>query len=52
LQRLALSYRGLEEMDSVRRAKIDHATLQKWLIKFAPLLDKEVRKRNATEPLS
>jgi len=32
-------------MASIRRAKIDHATLQRWLIKFVPLIDREVRKR-------
>ena len=43
--RFTLSYRDLEEMASIRGAVIDHATLQRWLIKFAPLIDKEVRKR-------
>ena len=43
--RFSLSYRELEEMASIRGAKIDHATLQRWLIKFAPLIDREVRKR-------
>lgn len=43
--RFSLSYRELEEMASIRGAKIDHATLQRWLIKFVPLLDKQVRKR-------
>jgi len=43
--RFSLSYRELEEMASIRGARIDHATLQRWLIKFAPLIDREVRKR-------
>lgn len=43
--RFSLSYRELEEMASIRGAKIDHATLQRWLIKFAPLIDQEVKKR-------
>jgi putative transposase len=43
--RFSLSYRDLEEMASIRGAVIDHATLQRWLIRFAPLIDKEVRKR-------
>jgi len=43
--RFSLSYRDLEEMASIRGAKIDHATLQRWLIKFVPLIDREVRKR-------
>ncbi len=32
-------------MAGIRGAIIDHATLQRWLIKFVPLIDKEVRKR-------
>jgi transposase-like protein len=32
-------------MASIRGAVIDHATLQRWLIRFVPLIDKEVRKR-------
>jgi len=32
-------------MASIRGAKIDYTTLQRWLIKFVPLLDKQVRKR-------
>lgn len=43
--RFSLSYRDLEEMSIIRGAKIDHATLQRWVIKFAPLIDIEVRKR-------
>jgi putative transposase len=43
--RFSLSYRDLEEMASIRGAKIDHATLQRWMIKFAPLIDTQVRKR-------
>jgi putative transposase len=43
--RFSLSYRDLEEIASIRGAVIDHATLQRWLIRFAPLIDKEVRKR-------
>jgi putative transposase len=43
--RFSLSYRDVEEMASIRGAVIDHATLQRWLIRFAPLIDKEVRKR-------
>jgi putative transposase len=42
--RFSLSYRDLEEMASIRGAVIDHATLQRWLIRFVPLIDQEVRK--------
>lgn len=43
--RFSLSYRELEEMASIRGAKIDHATLQRWLIKFSPVIDQNVRQR-------
>ncbi|CDG49809.1 IS6-like element ISCca2 family transposase [Cardinium endosymbiont of Bemisia tabaci] len=43
--RFSLSYRDLEEMMHIRGAKIDHSTLQRWVIKFVPLIDQEVRRR-------
>ena len=43
--RFSLSYRDLEEIASIRGVVIDHATLQRWLIRFVPLIDQEVRKR-------
>jgi putative transposase len=42
--RFSLSYRDLEEMAIIRGFKIDHATLQRWVIKFASLIDMQVRK--------
>ena len=38
--RFSLSYRDLEEMASIRGAVIDHATMQRWIIRFIPLIDK------------
>lgn len=43
--RFSLSYRDLEEMMSMRGASIDHSTVQRWILKFAPLIEREVRKR-------
>ncbi len=43
--RFSLSYRELEELSYIRGATIDHSTLQRWIIKFVPLIDKRVRKR-------
>ena len=43
--RFSLSYRDLEELMSIRGAKIDHATLQRWVKRFVPLIDKKVRQR-------
>jgi len=43
--RFSLSYRELEEMMIIRRAEIDHSTLQRWVKRFVPLIDKRVRRR-------
>ena len=43
--RFSLSYRDLEEMACIRGAQIDHSTLQRWMIKFTPLIDMQVKKR-------
>ena len=43
--RFSLSYRDLEEIVSIRGAQVDHATLQRWVIRFVPLIDAAVRKR-------
>lgn len=43
--RFSLSYRDLEEMMMIRGATIDHSTLQRWVRRFASLIDQRVRKR-------
>ncbi len=43
--RFSLSYRDLEEIMSIRGALVDHATLQRWVMRFVPLIDQAVRKR-------
>ena len=35
----------MEEMARIRCAVIDHATLQRWVLRFVTLIDQEVRKR-------
>lgn len=47
--RFSLSYRDLGEMMGIRGAKINHAMLQRWVTRFVPLIDEEVRKRNKFE---
>ncbi len=42
--RFSLSYRELEEMAIIRGVTIDHATLQRWVTKFAKLIDMQIRK--------
>lgn len=41
--RFSLSYRDLEAMDTIRGISIDHATLQRWVIRFTALIDQQVR---------
>jgi len=43
--RFGLSYREIEELMSIRGVKVDHATIQRWVFKFTPLLEREFRKR-------
>ena len=40
-----LSYRDIEEMFSERNIHFDHSTLNRWVIKYAPLLEANFRKR-------
>ena len=43
--RFSLSYRDVEELLSIRGVNVDHATIQRWIFKFSPLIEKEFRKR-------
>ena len=43
--RFGLSYRDIEELLFIRGVKVDHSTLQRWVFKFTPLLEKEFRAR-------
>ncbi len=40
-----LSYRQLEEMMEERGVEVDHSTINRWVVKYAPELEKEFRKR-------
>jgi putative transposase len=42
--RFSLSYRDLEEIARIRGLVIGNSTLQRWVIRFAPLIDKAVRR--------
>lgn len=37
------SHRQLEEMTEERGVDVDHSTLNRWVVKYAPLLDKQFR---------
>jgi len=43
--RFSLSYRDVEELMQIRGVKVYHATIQRWVFKFTPMLEKEFRKR-------
>ena len=40
-----ISYRQLEEMMEERGVEVDHSTLNRWVLKYAPLLEQEFRAR-------
>ena len=40
-----ISYRQLEEMMQERGVEVDHSTLNRWVVKYVPLLDKQFRVR-------
>jgi transposase, IS6 family len=41
--RYPLSYRNLEEMIVERRVEVDHSTINRWVLKYAPELDQRIR---------
>ncbi|MBE9098351.1 IS6 family transposase [Vacuolonema iberomarrocanum] len=41
--RYALSYRDLEEMMAERGLSVDHSTINRWVLQYAPELDKRCR---------
>ena len=42
----ALSYRDIEELASERGLKVDHSTINRWVIQYAPQLEESFRKRH------
>ena len=40
-----ISYRQLEEMMQERGVSVDHSTLNRWVIKYAPAVDRQFRRR-------
>ncbi|MBB3458712.1 transposase-like protein [Rhizobium sp. BK313] len=43
--RYAVSYRDLEEIMAERGVVVDHATLNRWVVKYAPLIACEAQRR-------
>ena len=44
-----LSYRDIEELMCERGLQVDHSTLHRWVIHYAPLLENEFRKKYKRE---
>lgn len=42
----ALSYRNIEEMMAERGVKVDHSTIQRWVVRYAPEYEKRFRLKN------
>jgi putative transposase len=43
--RYALSYRDIEELMAERGVKIDHSTVQRWVVKYTEMLENAFRKK-------
>jgi transposase-like protein len=41
--RYALSYRDIEELFLERGVEVDHSTLNRWVLTYAPLIEKRLR---------
>jgi len=40
-----ISYRQIEEMMQARGVEVDHSTINRWVLKYVPLLDQQSRAR-------
>jgi putative transposase len=43
--RFTLSYRDVEEFLQIRGVEVDHSTIQRWVFKFSPEVEKNMNKR-------
>jgi len=43
--RYGVSYRDLEEIMEERGVEVDHSTLNRWVVRFSPLIATEAQKR-------
>ena len=50
--RYAVSYRDLEEIMAERGVRVDHATLNRWVVKFAPLIAAQAQARKRSTATS
>lgn len=47
-----LSYREIEEIQRERGVTVDHATINRWVIKFTPILEHKVRRKKKSVSIS
>ena len=45
----AISYRDIEELMAERGVKVDHSTVNRWVIEYAPQLENEFRKKHKSQ---
>ncbi len=45
--RYAVSYRDLEEIMAERGVAVDHATLNRWVVKYSPLIACQAQRRKS-----
>jgi putative transposase len=50
--RYKLSYRDIEELIAERAIRVDHSTINRWVIKYAPLLAGAARRHKRVVGLS
>jgi putative transposase len=43
--KFTLSYRDIEEIMKMRGVQVDHATIQRWVYKFSPFIEEQMKKR-------
>ena len=43
--RFTLSYRDVEELMQIRGVNVDHSTIQRWVFKFSPAIEKNMHRR-------
>lgn len=46
--RFTLSYRDVEELMKIRGVQVDHSTIQRWVYKFSPEVEKKMHQRKRT----
>src|SRR5437764_11664200 len=42
--RYSLSYRDLEDMMAERGLSVDHSTIARWVLRYAPILNEQIRR--------